>query len=435
MKWKVVSSAGVCAVLVVAMSAAFHVSADDVFRQKIVAPIIFTESSPDTNPSGPGGVTIEFVSLGGPIQAKVGEFYSLDLETLVTVAGLPEAEEDELQFVAIGALPDGMAVASDGLLSGTPESATAAGGVDFQVRATIGDVSDTQDFTIVVANYDPGQMSFVTPGTYAFVVPAGVTNLDEVVLIGGGGNYSQTKGGAGGAYVLGEDIAVVPGQTIEVVVGAVGEASLFGTELSAGGGSSEGIGGTGEGGTVRPGGDGGEIRGAFGGGGGGAGTSASAGGSGAGILSEIQQVWYPGIPGVKYWTMTSSYFTKNTNMPKASASPAVGTTTSGSTSLSQEVGSTYYTLKTTWSPSSSGSCCWLVQTERKNYRLDKAPDGEGHYSDEEVVSNGAPAGNGGEAGLRGGGVGLDGAAGPYGAGAGHLPGQAATAGAVSIVWN
>lgn len=66
---------------------------------------------------------------------------------------------------------------------------------------------------------------YTTPGTQSFVVPAGVTNVTVQVWGGGGkgGTRSSTYvtgGGGGGAYARKANIAVVPGATYTVNVGA-----------------------------------------------------------------------------------------------------------------------------------------------------------------------------------------------------------------------
>jgi hypothetical protein len=69
-----------------------------------------------------------------------------------------------------------------------------------------------------------GQSSFVTPGTYSWTVPAGVTSISVVTVGGGGGGALGDSGGAGGggalAYV--NHISVTPGETLTVGVGTSG---------------------------------------------------------------------------------------------------------------------------------------------------------------------------------------------------------------------
>jgi hypothetical protein len=70
-----------------------------------------------------------------------------------------------------------------------------------------------------------GTAVFVTPGTYTWTVPEGVTSVCAVVIGGGasGADASAgvaTAGGAGGGLVWANDIEVTPGGTFEVVVAA-----------------------------------------------------------------------------------------------------------------------------------------------------------------------------------------------------------------------
>ena len=69
----------------------------------------------------------------------------------------------------------------------------------------------------------PGEQAFTTSGTYTWVAPAGVTSVSAVTVGGGGAgaNYFGS-GGAGGGLAYLNNIAVVPGNTYTVVVGAGG---------------------------------------------------------------------------------------------------------------------------------------------------------------------------------------------------------------------
>lgn len=77
-----------------------------------------------------------------------------------------------------------------------------------------------------------GQQAYTTPGSYSFVVPENVNRV-SVLLVGGGGSGARSDnpstvyagGGAGGASVYGT-FDVVPGNTIQVVVGAGGASRL-----------------------------------------------------------------------------------------------------------------------------------------------------------------------------------------------------------------
>lgn len=71
----------------------------------------------------------------------------------------------------------------------------------------------------------PGQQAYLTPGTYQWTAPAGVTLVSVVCVGGGGGGYdgsSSYGGGGGGGLGWKNNIPVTPGQTYTVVVGTGG---------------------------------------------------------------------------------------------------------------------------------------------------------------------------------------------------------------------
>lgn len=148
-----------------------------------------------------------------------------------------------------------------------------------------------------------GQQAYTTSGTYSWVAPTGVTSVSVVAVGSGGGGCTQGKaysvaGGGGGGLTYRNNLAVTPGSSYTVVVGATsstcGNLSSFNSTIVACGGKRGragagcGLGGGGSGGTASyTGGTGG----ATGGGGGGAagytanggnGTKAGAGQLGAG---------------------------------------------------------------------------------------------------------------------------------------------------------
>ena len=169
----------------------------------------------------------------------------------------------------------------------------------------------------IICSDDPipqGQTEYITPGTYSWTAPAGVTNV-SAVCIGGGG----WRGGGGLGWK--NNISVNPGQSYTVVVGNKSQTSYFiNTSTVAGGGGDAypgtsgggytgdggGNGGSGTsnayvtetgggaGGYSGNGGSGGSSRpgagsAGAGGGGGGGGTSSngfSGGGGGTGIYGE-----------------------------------------------------------------------------------------------------------------------------------------------------
>lgn len=179
----------------------------------------------------------------------------------------------------------------------------------------------------------PGSQTWSTPGTYTFIVPAGVTNLKTIQVWGGGGGGASgtsnwgSSGGGGGGGGFGQVVnyPVTSGATFTVVVGDAaaggqrggnwdvctggqsGKSSSFGPfTASGGGGGTSGSGdstnstsscnggspGSASGPGIIPTSGAGGENGRFGdqqtGGNGGAGANGGAGGSGAG---------YGGTPG------------------------------------------------------------------------------------------------------------------------------------------
>ena len=127
-----------------------------------------------------------------------------------------------------------------------------------------------------------GEVIFTSPGTHDWTVPAGVFSVSAVAIGGGGGGGAQGGGGGGGLRYV-NAIAVTPGSTLTVTVGAAGQSS----DVTRGGSSSFGSFVTAYGGDAGalpglPGGDGG---GGAGGDGGGDGGDGGPGGGGAGGYS------------------------------------------------------------------------------------------------------------------------------------------------------
>jgi len=69
-----------------------------------------------------------------------------------------------------------------------------------------------------------GDAEFITPGTYSWTAPLGVTSVSAVAIGGGGAGYNSWANAAGAGAGLGwkNNIAVTPGQSYTVVVGAGG---------------------------------------------------------------------------------------------------------------------------------------------------------------------------------------------------------------------
>lgn len=112
-------------------------------------------------------------------------------------------------------------------------------------RATSAEVADRAGANAVGPQDLPRSESvlFSAPGTYPWVVPAGVRVILAEVWGGGGGGgaggsaTSAGSGGGGGGYALGRFV-VTPGQTIYVVVGGGGAGGVANVSAPTAGGTS-----------------------------------------------------------------------------------------------------------------------------------------------------------------------------------------------------
>lgn len=104
-------------------------------------------------------------------------------------------------------------------------------------------LSDFHGKTVVV----PGQQQWTSASgnPYSFVVPAGVTTICAVCIGGGGsgargavGDSVSIGGGGGGALSYSNDIAVTPGETLAIYVGAGGTRPAVMSNGNGGGESS-----------------------------------------------------------------------------------------------------------------------------------------------------------------------------------------------------
>ncbi len=104
--------------------------------------------------------------------------------------------------------------------------------------------------TITVSDTAISQVAYTAPGTYSWTAPAGVYSVSVVAVGGGGGggtdrasepiatDFPGANGGAGGGLGWKNNIAVAPGQSYTVVVGAAGvNAASYGGTSTAGGDS------------------------------------------------------------------------------------------------------------------------------------------------------------------------------------------------------
>jgi hypothetical protein len=143
----------------------------------------------------------------------------------------------------------------------------------FKVKATnaIGTGPCSSASNSVTAVLPPGSQSYITPGTYTWVAPTGVTSVSVVAI--GSGNRS------GGGLGYKNNISVTPGNSYSVVVSDVGGTASYFCRSSLVSGVS-GQPGTGGGYVGDGGGYGGASGSGYHGGGGGAGGYSGNGGAG-----------------------------------------------------------------------------------------------------------------------------------------------------------
>lgn len=84
-------------------------------------------------------------------------------------------------------------------------------------------------------------VTFTTPGSTSWTVPAGVTSVDVLVVAGGGGGGETIGGGGGGGGVLiWNGYATVPGASIAVTVGSGGTGAAAACTYQSSAGTSGG---------------------------------------------------------------------------------------------------------------------------------------------------------------------------------------------------
>ena len=106
---------------------------------------------------------------------------------------------------------------------------------DQAVRTLFGRASGSVDMNTGhgKSSITPGSATYTSPGTYTFVVPAGITSISAVAIGGGGGGGAGypnvtgnpiARGGDGGGLGYVNNFSVTPGQSMSVSVGGGGYA-------------------------------------------------------------------------------------------------------------------------------------------------------------------------------------------------------------------
>lgn len=130
-----------------------------------------------------------------------------------------DADNQVLTYtLAGGALPPGVSLTETGQLIGNnPMNGNT---YNFTVNVTDGNTVVARSFSLTAAIVN-GETVFTTPGTYNWTVPQDVTSISAVCISGGSGAGCR-YGGKGGSLSYLNNIAVTPGETLSVVVGAGG---------------------------------------------------------------------------------------------------------------------------------------------------------------------------------------------------------------------
>jgi hypothetical protein len=176
-----------------------------------------------------------------------------------------------------------------------------------------------------------GSSSFTSSAT--FIVPAGVNSVRVLLIGGGGAGAGSHYRGGGSGFLNVNTVAVVPGASIPITVGAGGlSAGCAGNSCTGGNGGASSIGvllqaagGIGGGNSFVPGdGNGGS-------GGGGAGNSGFGGAGGSAGSDGVPGNTYPGGvgQGTGVWTAYLAIITTSTATGGAGGIPSTGTNQGG----------------------------------------------------------------------------------------------------------
>ena len=166
----------------------------------------------------------------------------------ITVASLPSTGTLRLNGATVTA---NTFISASDLNRLTYSSPSTTGSTSFNI--TVSDGASTSGNTLVTINNLAAQVAFGTVGNTNWTVPANVTRVD-LLLVGGGGGGGGSLGGGGGAggLIYSNNLAVTPGASIPVTVGAGGAGgpndsigsngsnSVFGTLTALGGGAGGG---------------------------------------------------------------------------------------------------------------------------------------------------------------------------------------------------
>jgi hypothetical protein len=134
------------------------------------------------------------VSLAGatPPQGMVSKAYSYDLKPLLTVGGDPAYNGSGVTWsVASGALPDGLNLSADGVISGTPSTSTTA---TFEVKAAYRTSAGQQSYQLFVTKL-PGDGTLSVTTLDFGSLPVGATTTAQTVSLTNTGGDTLTVSG------------------------------------------------------------------------------------------------------------------------------------------------------------------------------------------------------------------------------------------------
>ena len=237
-----------------------------------------------------------FVTASGSLGTVTGN----DSVNLSVNATDPESAGNVTFELQSGTIPPGLSLSNSGadggtgIISGTATDPASNTTYNFVLRAVDAASNTSSRAFSITVNKAVVYESFTSSGTFS--VPAGVSNITEVLVVAGGGSGASTTisgggdgggagGGGAGGLIFFPCYPVTPGGTITVTVGVGGE-HPNGEEANGAGGQDSAFGspgdpGLGQGGVLTAKGGGGGGRGTTGGG-----QAGQTGGSGGGAGNQ-----------------------------------------------------------------------------------------------------------------------------------------------------
>jgi len=165
----------------------------------VVVPSLGKKASP-AEPAEPPAPTLTLTLNGYPLPAAlVGQAYSgFDFNTVLQVSGDASFDSQAVSWSVVGgALPEGLTLGADGVLSGTP---TAAGNASFQVKASYKTADGTQTYQVLASELVVSLAAVAAPPG---VIGMPYSGLDLNPLVSITGDAAYTGSGLDWAVVAG----------------------------------------------------------------------------------------------------------------------------------------------------------------------------------------------------------------------------------------